>query len=229
MIERMVLEPKFVKNMNELHGKIASWAVTATSTIIFLGVVVLAPLISAAPIHQKIIALLLTAITTLGLYKFIYMVIFLIFGKWRWLRKILLGDSFLEGTWVGHWIYEDKHVYTIEEISQNTGETTVSGRQIGEDMKTQADWSSESVYIDLRRKRLTYVYSCDVYRTNHKQNGIGVFKLVKSSNKLPPNILDGYAVDMIDGDKDPNTEHKVSDEIIGTEEALSKAREIFNA
>jgi hypothetical protein len=34
---------------------------------------------------------------------------------------------------------------------------------------------------------------------------------------------------MIDGDKDPNTEHKVSDEIIGTEEALSKAREIFNA
>jgi len=95
MIERMVLEPKFVKNMNELHGKIASWAVTATSTIIFLGVVVLAPLISAAPIHQKIIALLLTAITTLGLYKFIYMVIFLIFGSGVGSEKFFLGILFL--------------------------------------------------------------------------------------------------------------------------------------
>ena len=57
---------------------------------------------------------------------------------------------------------------------------------------------------------------------------LGFFKMIKPSKKQPPNVLDGYAVDMIDGDKDTNQEHKISDDIIDTEIALEKARKIFN-
>ena len=52
------------------------------------------------------------------------------------------------------------------------------------------------------------MYSCDVYDTKHQQNGIGVFKIVKSDLKQPPNMLDGYSVDLVDAEKDRNTEHK---------------------
>ena len=177
---------------------------------------------------QKFGSIFVTALTSLGLYKFLSSAMYSLFAKVQKLRIFLLGDAILEGTWVGHWKHDGKHVYTIETISQKDGETQISGRQIGEDGQTQANWSSESSVVDLKRKRLIYVYSCDVYRTSHQQNGIGVFSIIKEDESQPPNVLDGYAVDMIDGKKDPNREHKINDRIVSTETALEQARAIFN-
>lgn len=214
--------------MNNLQGKISAISVTATSTIIFFGVVFLAPLLSSASGGQQFGSIIVTALTSLGLYKLLSSAMYSLFAKFQKLRKFLLGDAFLEGTWVGHWKHDGKHVYTIETISQKDGETQISGRQIGEDGQTQANWSSESSVVDLRRKRLIYVYSCDVYRTSHQQNGIGVFSIIKEDENESPNILDGYAVDMIDGDKDPNREHKINDGIVSMDKAIEQAKCLFN-
>ena len=214
--------------MIEIQSKISSWAVTVTSAIIFFGVVLLAPLVSDAPGLLQFGSIIVTALMSFGLYKLLSNLIVSLFSKFQWIRKLLLGNAFLEGTWVGHWVHDGKNVFTIETIKQESGETSINGRQIGEDGKTQADWSSESTFVDLRKERLIYVYSCDVYRTNHQQNGIGVFKMIKENENIPPNVLDGYAVDMIDGDKDPNREYKIDDGIMSTEEALEKAKVIFN-
>jgi hypothetical protein len=43
------------------------------------------------------------------------------------------------------------------------------------------------------------------------QEGLGVFSMVCEVPRKPAGKLDGYAVDLIDGDRDPNTEHKISD------------------
>lgn len=214
--------------MIELRNKISTWAVTATSALIFIGVVLLAPLMHSASGLQQIGSAIFTGLTSFGLYRLFSSLLLWLFSRYQWIRKRLLGGAFLEGTWVGHWKRNGKNVFTIETINQDNGETRITGRQIGENGETQADWSSESTFIDLRRDRLIYVYSCDVYRTKHQQNGIGVFKIIKPSKKLPANMLDGYAVDMVDGDKDPNREHKISDDIIDTDCALSEAKRIFN-
>jgi hypothetical protein len=213
--------------MNDLNDKISGLSVTVVSGIIFVGVVFLSPLLSAAASSQKVGAALVTAITSFGLYRLFTIGIRFAFGRFQSVRKFLLGRYFLEGTWVGHWIHEERHVFTVEVISQEKGEPKVVGRQFGEDGKTQADWASEVAIIDRQKEHLIYVYSCDVYRTKHQQNGIGIFKLVRPSSKSAPDVLDGYAVDLVDADKDCNTEYKISDDEVATDYALQKAKEKF--
>lgn len=214
--------------MTELKGSIASISIIVTTAVMFLSIIFLTQFLSQATQFVNIISLLLAGLTSFGVYKLVAQIILYSFNNCQWLRKIILGKAYLEGTWVGHWVYEGKDVYTIETIDQENGETIISGRQIGDDLKTQAAWSSESVFVDLRRESIIYVYSCDVFKTNHQQNGIGVFKMIRPNKKLAPNVLDGYAVDMIDGDKDINREHKISDRIVETNKAIEEAKRIFN-
>jgi hypothetical protein len=214
--------------MTELKDKIASISIIAATSVMFFSIVFLTQIISELTQSEKILGLVTAGLTSFGIYKLIAGLILYSFNKSQWLRKQMLGRAFLEGTWVGHWIHDGKNVFTIETIDQENGETIITGRQIGDDLKTQADWSSESVFVDLRRERIIYVYSCDVYRTNHQQNGIGVFKMIRPERNAAPDVLDGYAVDTIDGTKDVNREHKISDKIVETKKAIEEARKIFN-
>ena len=44
----------------------------------------------------------------------------------------------------------------------------------------------------------------------------------------PPNKLDGYAVDLIDGQRDPNTEYKISNRPVSDADALTQAKRLFD-
>ena len=54
-----------------------------------------------------------------------------------------------------------------------------------------------------------------------------MFDLEANAKGAVPHILDGYAADLIDGDKDPNREYKISDGKVSDEKALEEAHEIF--
>lgn len=213
--------------MAELRDKIASISIVSTTSVMYFSLVFLYRTFPDASQNMEIFGLVISALTSFGFYKFIAKFTLTLFNKSQSLRKLILGKAFLEGTWVGHWTDQGKNVFTVETIDQENGETVIIGRQIGDDLKTQADWSSESVFVDLRRERVIYVYSSDAYRTNHQHNGIGVFKMIRPKKNEAPNVLDGYSVDMTDGDKDVNREHKISDKIVGTEKAIEEARKIF--
>jgi hypothetical protein len=75
--------------------------------------------------------------------------------------------------------------------------------------------------------RLVYAYTCTVFQHKHVQEGLGVFTMVRESPDNAPTKLDGYAVDLIDGDRDPNTEFKISDEPIADAIALAQAKKKF--
>lgn len=143
------------------------------------------------------------------------------------LRALVLGKAFLEGTWVGHYTRCGNHRFTIEYIDQSSGTTVILGREFDEFGKTRALWASDSVSIDTVRMQLVYSYKCTVFERKHVQEGLGVFRMVQQSADSAAQKLDGYSVDLIDGDRDPNTEHKVSDSIISDENALNAARQIF--
>ena len=65
-----------------------------------------------------------------------------------------------------------------------------------------------------------------MFHTKHMQQGLGVFRLLCEDGRRA-NKLDGYAVDTIDGDRDPNVEFKISCRAIPDADALTKARQIF--
>jgi hypothetical protein len=213
--------------MIELHRKLAAWAVAVTSAVIFPVLVFLVPMVASLDLLGKLASVVAAALSSFGLYKGVVAVMLWMFGRLQLMRRVLLGPAFLEGTWVGHYARNGLHRFTIETIDQREGETRIEGREFDENLKTRADWSSESSFVDVRHGRLIYVYSCDVYDTRHQQSGIGVFRVVRSRKGELRDKLDGYAVDMVDGQKDPNTEYRISTAFISDADALREAKEIF--
>lgn len=193
----------------------------------FLAVIWLQPLLSGLPLGFGFASALAGAVVSLGVYRFLSAVFQWLFSKSLWLRRLILGKSFLEGTWVGHYVHNQLHFFTIENIDQATGQTQINGREFDQSGKTRASWSSDTVSIDIEKMRLVYAYTCTVFHRKHVHEGLGFFSLVRESTEAAPTKLDGYAVDLIDGDRDPNTEHKISDDPVADDEALKKAKEIF--
>ncbi|WP_280151730.1 hypothetical protein [Piscinibacter sp. XHJ-5] len=168
------------------------------------------------------------AVASLGVYRLLSSAFLWLFGNSLVLRRLILGKSFLEGTWIGHYMHEEEHRFTIEFVDQASGTTVIHGREFDSAGKTRASWASDTVSIDIERMHLVYAYTCKVFVRKHVQEGLGVFTLVRESSEKAPTKLDGYAVDLIDGDRDPNTEYKICDEPLPDEESLAEARKRFN-
>jgi hypothetical protein len=206
-----------------------SWAATAaTVTIMFFAIVWLKPLVDAAQTSSIIAGGIAGAIASLGVYRLLSSGFLWFFGKSIFLRELILGRSFLEGTWVGHYLHDDQHRFTIEYIDQSSGTTVIHGREFDANGKTRASWDSDTVSIDVERMQLVYAYTCKVFERKLVQEGLGVFAMVRESRDKVPKKLDGYAVDLIDGDRDPNTEYKVCERPMPDDKALTEARKRFN-
>lgn len=210
-----------------LNDRLSLAATTATVAVMFFAIVWLQPLISAMQTSNMVASGIAGAIASLGIYRLLASALLWLFGKSICLRALILGKGFLEGTWVGHHMDGDQHRFTIEYIDQSSGNTVIHGRKFDQDGKTRASWSSETVSIDTVHMQLVYAYTCKVFELKHVQEGLGVFAMVRESDDKAATKLDGYAADLIDGNRDPNTEYKIDDKPVPDQEALAKAREKF--
>jgi hypothetical protein len=209
-----------------------SWAATtATVAFMFFAILWLQPMLAAIPTSYGLVGTVTGTITgavaSLGIYRLLSTGLLWLFGKARWIRKLSLGKGFLEGTWVGHYAHSGEHFFTIEHIDQASGQTRINGREFDASGKTRASWASGMVSVDTERMKLVYAYTCEVFHRKHVHEGLGVFTMVRESESDAPTKLDGYATDLIDGDRDPNTEIKISDAAIADVIALAKAKKLF--
>src|SRR2546421_355737 len=109
--------------------RLAGLATALTVTLIFLGVGFVAPWLKRLPIPQAFAAWLVGTLVSLGLYKLIANGLFSLFRRSLRLRKFVLGQSFLEGTCVGHYVHKGKRRFTIEFFDQEKGTTKILGRE----------------------------------------------------------------------------------------------------
>lgn len=202
-------------------------AVATTVAIMFVVVIVVVPLLTSLSTTYKAAATIAGVFGSMALYRGIAALLFAAFRKNLKLRKFILGPAFLEGTWVGYFPHGDSYHFTVEFFDHETGETKITGREIDADGKTYASWKSYASSIDTDNRRLIYAYSCDVYGRDRQQQGLGVFDMVGQGKRSPPTILDGYAADLVDGEKDTNKEHKISDELVADDDAIKEAKRIF--
>lgn len=199
-------------------------AVGITVAIMFVIVIVVVPFLTSLSTASKAAAVVAGSLGSMALYRGIASLLFSAFRKNLRLRKFILGPAFLEGTWIGFFPHGDSFHFTVEFFNQETGETKIIGREFDADGQTYASWKSYASSVDVDDRRLTYAYSCDVFGRDTQQQGLGVFDMVGKGKRSAPNMLDGYASDLIDGEKDTNKEYKISDELIPDDEALAKAR-----
>lgn len=210
-----------------LTDQLSKLTTGATVALMFFSLAWLQPYLAQLSTRYLLVGTAASALIAVGVYRLLADGLFWVFKKSQWLRKKILGNGFIEGTWVGHYVRGTEHRFTIERIDQSSGVTVIRGREFGGDGKTRASWSSDAVSIDLTRMKLIYAYTCTVFERRHVQQGLGVFSMVCEISGSPVNKLDGYAVDLIDGEPDPNTELKISDTDVKDEAALSEARRIF--
>src|SRR5580658_7616321 len=204
--------------------RLAALATALTVTVMYSAIGLLGPWIGKLPLPQALAVGIAGVLASLSAYKLFAAGLFNFFRRSLRLRRFVLGPSFLEGTWGGHYVRNGAHRFTIEVFDQEGGTTTIQGREIDDTGATRASWHSDAVSIDLANMRLVYAYTCDVFERRNQQQGLAVFSLISQKKGAPATILDGYAADLIDGDKDPNREHKISDGITTDAEALRQAR-----
>jgi hypothetical protein len=208
------------------QARFHSMVTVATVAIMFVGIVWVAPYVRSLQTLGTIAAGAGAVLASAAVYRGLAAALLWLFSSSLLVRKLILGRGFLEGTWVGHYVRDGRHYFTIEFFDQTDGSTSVQGREFYEG-ETVASWSVDSVAIDTRRMEMVYAYSCDLVRQSGQNKGLGIFKLIRQDKKAWPRVLDGYAADLGNGTKDGNREFKIKDTPVSDEIALAEAQRIF--
>src|SRR5689334_1886744 len=111
------------ETMSQLHDRLASLAVAVTVTFIFTCLHWLVPKIGHLSLPQAVGVYALNALVSAAIYKTIASSLLWSFKKNLLLRKLFLGKSFLEGSWVGHHKKNGQERFTFEVIDQSEGLT----------------------------------------------------------------------------------------------------------
>jgi len=214
--------------MEHYFGRIAEYASLATIFVMISLNSVVFSWFDAMSVSAWILLGVLELLFSFGLYKLLYGTIFGILKRYMWLRKIVLGPYFLEGTWVGTADqYSGALRYTLEFFDQSEGRLSIQGFMYDADLKNYGSWDSQATQVDLENRKLFYAYGCDMLDSAEGHPGVASFKLTLDPKDGRPIELVGYAADLTNGEKDANHEFKISDKTLSIEEALQKAVEKF--
>jgi hypothetical protein len=154
--------------MSQLHDRPASLAVAVTVTFIFTCLHWLVSGIGHLSLPQAVGVYALNALGSVAIYKTIATSLLWSFKKNLLLRRLFLGKSFLEGSWVGHHKNNGQERFTFEVVDQSGGLTRINGRELTRGGETTATWTSDTVSVDNQRKRLVYAYSCEGLRNERR-------------------------------------------------------------
>jgi hypothetical protein len=176
-----------------------------------------------------IIGGLITFITSAGFYRLLFVILSWILGRSILFKKLILGSTYMEGTWVGFYRGRSgKYYFLIETYEQTLTSLNIRGSSYAEDGSVHASWNSVALNIDPKAGRIVYIYEG---RTGDEK-GIsteGICSLVfeRRSWTESPHKLSGLFSEMSDGIRIEINEKKVSSVFIGNEEALKKAKELY--
>src|SRR5687768_4113558 len=104
-----------------LIDRLSQVATAATVAVMFLAVVWLQPMLQTLPPAFGFASAVAGAVASVGVYRLLSAAFLWLFGRVRWLRRLILGKGFLEGTWVGHYTRNNHHFITVEYIEQASG------------------------------------------------------------------------------------------------------------
>src|SRR6185369_8187169 len=142
-----------------VHKRLAQLALGFTVTLMFSALLWVQPYVKVWSATYQIAGSVAAGLASVGIYRLLAGALLWLFRRWRLLRRLMLGESFLEGTWVGHYIHQDQHRFTVEHIDQSSGDTIIRGREFNAAGATRANWASDTVSIDVIRMQLIYAYT----------------------------------------------------------------------
>lgn len=205
--------------------KFHSYVTTLTIIVMYFIVAELVPMIDTAGTSATYLKPLVSVLSAFGLYGLFAKILNSVARNWIWLKKHLLGPSYLSGTWAGKFMNEQgEEKVTVEIFEQTISSLTIRGEAFNADGSTYAQWTSIAASVNESSGVLTYTYTCDSHIDYSTFQGIGVFSFERKGPHLPPNFIKGYSADIKDGVKTENREKRISEQLLESHEAYELAK-----
>lgn len=185
------------------------------------------PLLDVNPRIAVYLKPLGTLLLSIGIYKLLATLLLASSRKIKFVKRHLLGPSYLNGTWVGKFrTSESSIVYSVEHFEQTLSSLKIRGQAFSVADESYAYWNSLSETIDVEAGVLTYTYNCDKNDDKGSFQGVCVFQFERSDETSGPQGMRGYSADLIDGKRTENRETKLSEDLIPFAQALETAMQL---
>jgi hypothetical protein len=204
-----------------------TYVTAATITVMYFVIQHGAPVVSGLdPTFARFLAPLAALLLSVGIYKTLASSLLKITRRWKFIKRWMLGASYINGTWVGKFSAEHGAVvYTVEHFEQDLSGLNIRGQGQRADGTWYADWESEAANIDERAGKLTYIYTCQKHELSNPFHGVCEFHFQRADAESRPTAMHGFSADLPDGRPTKNNERQVSEDLLPYEEAFPIARQ----
>ena len=115
--------------------------------------------------------------------------------RWRWLRRTILGDNYIEGVWFNK-VPTEPPLYGLLHFEFRNGSVGVEGEQYNGQAILTATWHSEMAHFD--GSILTYAYKVIYVREGqpHEIQGVSRISFAKVSRNGVPLSYNGHFQDI---------------------------------
>lgn len=191
-----------------------------TVATMFFSIVYLAPKLKAAGIDYPVLLPVAALITSTGVYRILTLSIRWIMERIEPLKAIVLGPSYMHGTWIGWFRGHGNDLrYMVEHFSQDLDSIIITGRSYTDSKIAHGYWGSKSVNIDEARGELIFTYNFDVITQSTSLNGIHTSYFERISARKAPTAYSGFAHDLNDNTRIAVHSKKISTKLLSWEEA----------
>lgn len=176
------------------------------------------------------LSVIASGIISIGLYRFIASTFLALFRKLQFVKKFILGPSYLEGLWIGFFVGHNNEIrHIVETFEQDLNELVIRGKVFRSDGTYHCSYVSKDATFDTKNGKLTYSYDADTLNNTHINPGLARFEVDRDSKEASPTRLTGYSSDLFHSKKLLAFEEKVLDKKYKeTINAFKKSVDIFN-
>lgn len=172
---------------------------------------------------------ILSGLISLGFYRSVATLLRKFFNNNKMIKKKILGNYYLEGTWVGFFVGNNGKIrYICERFEQSLEGIIIQGSSYTDNQKIHGNWIAKSPVVNIEEKQLMYYYEADMINNLFINPGLASFKMEKSHKSHYIDSLRGFSSDLYNPHKLFAIEEKISDDFIDDEEAiLLRAKELY--
>jgi hypothetical protein len=192
-----------MKPIDKLHATALSLATAAAFSFFTFA----AKFISEHPAFVVISGTAISLVCYRGLLS-----IFIFFAKrWEWVKKLLHGPAYVNGTWAGYYIGAGGQIrYFVERYEQQVDGLLIKGESKNELLQPHCTWLSLAHMIDSENGFIVYLYQTRPVQQQTNGEGIAFFNFERRSHDKCPWKLSGYTIDTHIGHRIVSRQIKVS-------------------
>lgn len=170
--------------------KLNSYVFAITTSIVYY----LWNFFNSLSVKSSFMAFIILFIFSVSFYKGVYCIVSFICNHYQLFRKIVLGKSFFEGTWIGYYRYKGEVHLTYSIYYQSIDELSIYGRSFDLNGHNISNWTIVEPYINIQKSQFSYFYEINDSEDTDIYMGYANSTIIFDKHNKPCRF-DGYAVD----------------------------------